>query len=284
MLKILLFFIYFLKNYRCEPEVLTPGDETLPTRGFHDAMFAPVFFPCNECAKLIDKYVFESQKSEILGVKVKTFLAFCESWALDQDPKYNSSTHKYCLDLHSRLLDNHQQIGVNKADYDPYEKDLPDKFFLNYRLSCEKFEGLSSTQCYTGFCEKYLECIDCPFGFNLVDNQYNYELQVCSGHGVCRLGWLNDRGKKGGNGFCECYEGRKGLACDQISGGERVFELPKNTIKIKKTPGADQEWLDKLNLQASENLSERKKLMSEAQETQMEGDKLINSNEERFLF
>ena len=276
----LFLFIFLLKYIGCEPEVIIPKDfETLPARAVHPAVFAPVLFPCGECVKLIDSYVKKSWKAEIENAKVPTFLSFCESLEIEQDPKYNSSTYKYCLDLHSRMLDGRKQTGVNKPDYTPYEQDSPEHFFLFYRHECEKFNDLPSTQCYTGFCDKYLQCIDCPSGFNIIDNQYNYELQVCSGHGICRLGWLNDRGKKGGNGFCECYEGRKGLACDQII-GEGNAKLPENRIAIRKMPNADKEWVDKINLKQSEMLSERKKLQDLDQGNFGPSE---NLNNERFL-
>jgi len=35
---------------------------------------------------------------------------------------------------------------------------------------------------------------------------------VCGGSGKCKLGWKNDK-MKGGNGYCECEGGTRGLAC-----------------------------------------------------------------------
>ena len=43
----------------------------------------------------------------------------------------------------------------------------------------------------------------------------NFELEVCGKAGMCRLGWKNPDAK-GGNGYCECQHGMKGLACNQF--------------------------------------------------------------------
>ena len=228
---LLIFFCYKHTLSFSKPELRIPGGDTLPSSAVHKALFEPVLFPCNECIKIIDKYVNKCVKDQIEGAKIRTFLSFCEALALEQDPKYNASTYKYCIDIHDRLLQNHQQPDDNKADYNPFELDVSENFFVNFRKDCEKFDEIPKTLCYSGFCDKIVECIDCPYGLN--QNNQELEVQVCSGHGVCRLGWLREKERKGGNGFCECYEGRKGLACDQIS-GEGIVQLGKNRIDIQK--------------------------------------------------
>lgn len=268
MMLTLLFFIFFFKNACGEPELMLPGGETIPERGLHKAMFEPVLFPCNECMKLVDRYVKQCEKTEVYKQKVKTFLSFCESLAIEQDPKFNSSSYKFCLDIHSRIMDNHQQEGANQPDYNMFEVDAPEKFFLSYMHQCEKFQELTTAQCYSGFCEKYVQCIDCPAGLNLVDNENHYEFQVCSGHGICRLGWLHDEGRKGGNGFCECYEGRKGLACDQIV-GKGFIKLPETSIQISKTKEADDEMNKRESVRMSEQISEASKILNSAKERTM---------------
>ncbi len=40
-----------------------------------------------------------------------------------------------------------------------------------------------------------------------------FESEVCSGSGVCKLGWKGTS-TNGGNGYCECTNGRRGLACN----------------------------------------------------------------------
>lgn len=236
MLIKLIFCFFFFELYlffSVERKKLLPNGELLPQQALNKALFDPVLFPCNECEKLIDKYIIKCVNSEIQGAKVPTFLTFCETLALETDPKYNSTTYKFCLDIHNRVLQDHKQPEVNKPDYNPFELDAPSQFFLNYKLNCEKFGNLPTSQCYSSLCEKLVECIDCPFGLNQIDSENNHEFETCSGHGICRLGWLNDKKNKGGNGYCECYEGRKGLACDQISqiGYTNISNI---TIQISK--------------------------------------------------
>lgn len=232
-----LFFFFFVNHLLslAPREKLIPSEqnqEFLPDSAIHKAIFEPAPFPCNECVKLMDKYVKKCSNIEIQGEKVPTFLSFCESLGLDRDPKYNSSTYKFCLDIHQSLLEDRKQPDTNKPNYTPYEVDSPDLFFFNYKRNCDKF-NLPTPECYIGLCEKLVECIDCPYGLNEIDSEGNLEYQVCSGHGICRLGWLNEKKKKGGNGFCECFDGRKGLACDQIP-IQGFKPLPTSVINIKK--------------------------------------------------
>ena len=69
--------------------------------------------------------------------------------------------------------------------------------------------------CYMGYCENVAECVDCPSA--VVDNKLNgrFEVEVCGRAGICKLGWKNP-GAKGGNGYCECQDGLKGLACNEF--------------------------------------------------------------------
>ena len=39
-------------------------------------------------------------------------------------------------------------------------------------------------------------------------------MEVCGNSGVCRLGWKNPN-SKGGNGYCECKNNMKGVACNE---------------------------------------------------------------------
>ena len=225
---------FFLIKVEAEPQYFLPNEVFTPESSIQKAIFAPVYFPCNECYKIINEYVNTCLNAEIKGVQIKTFLAFCESLALEQDPKYNSSTYQYCLNIHKNILgETHQE----NPDYTPYESDVSEHFFLKYKQICDKFEELPKiSECYSGFCDKYVNCIDCPSGLNQIDSEFHYEFQVCSGHGICKLGWLNEKNEEkrlGGNGYCECYEGRKGLACDQIV-GKGFRKLPEKNIKISK--------------------------------------------------
>lgn len=70
-------------------------------------------------------------------------------------------------------------------------------------------------RCFTGFCESVAECIDCPSGLVDRDHDGNFELEICSKAGTCRLGWKNVNAK-GGNGYCECKDGLRGLACNEF--------------------------------------------------------------------
>jgi hypothetical protein len=56
-----------------------------------------------------------------------------------------------------------------------------------------------------------VECVDCPTA--IIEKDGSFEEEVCANSGICKLGWTNT--EKGGNGYCECSEGTKGLACNQ---------------------------------------------------------------------
>ena len=83
---------------------------------------------------------------------------------------------------------------------------------VKYRSHCNNFGG--APNCYTGFCEQVAECIDCPGA--LVDKNKNgdFVMEVCGNSGICRLGWKSPN-SKGGNGYCECKNGMKGLGCNE---------------------------------------------------------------------
>jgi hypothetical protein len=40
------------------------------------------------------------------------------------------------------------------------------------------------------------------------------EEEVCGDAGMCKLGWKNK--DKGGNGYCECNEGMRGISCNEF--------------------------------------------------------------------
>lgn len=83
---------------------------------------------------------------------------------------------------------------------------------FNWLIECEKKGG--PPFCYSGFCESIAECVDCPCAY-LEKAGQNPECVVCSGAGMCKLGWKSPN-SKAANGYCECDMNRKGLACNLI--------------------------------------------------------------------
>jgi hypothetical protein len=79
-------------------------------------------------------------------------------------------------------------------------------------LECDRKGG--SPRCYSGFCDNFAECVDCPTALVDTYKNGNFQKEVCGNAGICKLGWLNTK-MKGGNGYCECNEGMKGVACNE---------------------------------------------------------------------
>jgi hypothetical protein len=61
-------------------------------------------------------------------------------------------------------------------------------------------------------CSNIVDCIDCPTAFVKIEGKM--EEEVCGAAGLCKLGWKNKY--KGGNGYCECNEGMRGISCNEI--------------------------------------------------------------------
>ena len=86
------------------------------------------------------------------------------------------------------------------------------KWYNNYYIECDKSGG--APKCFSGFCENVAECVDCPAALIDFNKSGKFELETCGRSGVCRLGWKNPNAK-GGNGYCDCQNGMKGLACNE---------------------------------------------------------------------
>lgn len=69
--------------------------------------------------------------------------------------------------------------------------------------------------CYSGFCERVAECVDCPIA-PVFNRNGILDTAVCGNAGICKLGWRNEE-TKGGNGYCECNKGMRGIACNKFN-------------------------------------------------------------------
>ncbi len=126
----------------------------------------------------------------------------------EADAKIKNIKGDYCNTLNAKLASITGETGEEMVD--PTKAPNICSKYLN---ECDKLGGMP--RCYTGFCDEYADCIDCPYG--MVDVNANGLLgpMVCSGNGICKLGW-KDPQHKGGNGYCECSNNMRGLACNQM--------------------------------------------------------------------
>ena len=146
-------------------------------------------------------------------------------------------------------MENNKKIQKIQGDYCSY---LATKFDSNYddeqlegdnsdtKGLCRKFmnncvDQGGAPQCYSGFCDIQTGCIDCPMGpVELGTKISEIEPVVCGGHGKCRLGWKNQY-QNGGNGYCECDKGSKGLACQFKSDANTPGKKKMIRIKINQS-------------------------------------------------
>ena len=163
-----------------------------------------VIVACGECQKLVQRFVNRCVDEEANGVQADTFRSFCESFR--DKPEENVSVEN-CLMLNAKLASVTGETGTEIVD--------PTKapnVCIKFKNECEKLGG--APKCYSGFCESVAECIDCPMALVDKNKNGNFVLEICGKEGVCRLGWKNPN-SKGGNGYCECKNNMKGLACNE---------------------------------------------------------------------
>jgi hypothetical protein len=84
--------------------------------------------------------------------------------------------------------------------------------YYKFNIECYKFGG--PPNCFSGFCETNAKCIDCPKA--LIDPEMlgKLEEETCARNGICKIGWRNIV-TGGGNGYCECSAGLRGLSCNE---------------------------------------------------------------------
>ncbi len=153
------------------------------------------------------KFVSTCVDQEANGAQVGTFRAFCENGMSSSDPKNKGRRADFCMMLNAKLAATTGETGQDLVD----PTKAPD-VCTKFKNECDKLGG--APECYSGFCDEVAECIDCPAALVDTGADGTYELEVCAGNGVCRLGW-KDGNHKGGNGYCECTAGTRGLACNQ---------------------------------------------------------------------
>lgn len=163
-----------------------------------------VIVACSDCRKMIGAFINRCVDQEAAGIQADTFRSFCESF---RDKPNSLINPENCLILNAKLASVTGESGTEV--FDPTKPPLE---CVKFRSNCNNFGGDPS--CYSGFCEQVAECIDCPFSLVDKNKNGNFDVEVCGGSGICRLGWKNPN-SKGGNGYCECKNGMKGSACNE---------------------------------------------------------------------
>lgn len=176
---------------------------TVPDVPVAQGLGGEVYVPCSECLKLMHKFVTKCVDQEANGAQAGTFRAFCEDFITKKGKR-----NDFCMNLNAKIAAVTGETGQDVID----TTKAPD-VCIKFKNECDKNGG--GPRCYTGFCDQVAECIECPSGLVDSNNDGNMELEVCSGNGRCLLGWYDDINKKGGNGYCVCSGGAKGLSCNQ---------------------------------------------------------------------
>ena len=176
---------------------------TVPDVPVAQGLGGEVYVPCSECLKLMNKFVKKCVDQEANGAQAGTFHGFCD----DFEAK-NGKRNDFCMNLNAKFAAVTGETGQDIID----TTKAPD-VCIKFKNECDKNGG--GPHCYSGFCDQVAECIECPVGVVDMSGNGNMELEVCSGNGRCLLGWYDDINKKGGNGYCVCSGGAKGLACNQ---------------------------------------------------------------------
>jgi hypothetical protein len=163
-----------------------------------------VIIACVECRKIVGAFLQRCVDQEAGGKQADTLRSFCESFRDKPTAKINPET---CLILNAKLASVTGESGDEVVD--------PTKapnLCIKFMSQCQNFGD--SPNCFSGYCEQVAECIDCPHA--LVDKNKNgdFTQEVCGNSGVCRLGWKAPN-SKGGNGYCDCKNNMKGLACNE---------------------------------------------------------------------
>lgn len=176
---------------------------TVPDVPVAQGLGGEVYVPCSECLKLMSKFVKKCVDQEANGAQAGTFRAFCEDFITKKGKR-----NDFCMNLNAKLAAVTGETGQDVID----TSKAPD-VCIKFKNECDKSGG--GPHCYSGFCDQVAECIECPSGLVDMNGDGNMELEVCSGKGRCLLGWWDDVNKKGGNGYCVCQGGAKGLSCNQ---------------------------------------------------------------------
>ena len=176
---------------------------TVPDVPVAQGLGGEVYVPCTECTKLMEKFVKKCVDQEANGAQAGTFRAFCEDFATKKGRRAD-----FCMNLNAKLAAVTGETGADVID----TTKAPD-VCIKFKNECDKNGG--GPHCYSGFCDQVAECIECPAGLIDLTGDGNLELEICSGNGRCLLGWYDDTNKKGGNGYCVCSGGARGLACNQ---------------------------------------------------------------------
>ena len=199
-------FLFQLTTFLLSTSSLLPSN---PSISFQPNIPPPqtqsIFVPCSECQKILSIYITSCNNQELQGQTPLTLFAFCEYSKKHSNP-FNINTN-YCYYINQELSN---IAGLTGNEYiDTTKSPL---LCSHFQYECNKHK--STINCFSGLCDTIIGCIDCPTALIDRTGNGNFQKEVCGLSGYCRIGWRNTKGK-GGNGYCECINGMKGLACNE---------------------------------------------------------------------
>jgi hypothetical protein len=213
-----------------------PDGSQISSEGVKRILFQPVDFPCISCMRIISLYTLQCANQAAHSVPINSFQTFCESLTIESVagvgsgvPGENDDLSTACTLILSKL--------VSKNDKYSFYDEAPAHACTYFQTNCEATQA-PKPFCFSGFCDQLLQCVDCPYGIGAereyggnFGGSYNFLPKVCSGRGVCKLGFIAEDGKSG-NGFCQCERGYKGLACEFKEGkGAKRLKFQKKVIR-----------------------------------------------------
>ncbi|XP_053992272.1 uncharacterized protein LOC128883679 isoform X2 [Hylaeus volcanicus] len=161
--------------------------------------------PCHrfpECMKILDKFISQCALNEGFLKPVISLREFCET-SVSADPSFTDRDFKYCLELGKRLA---KKTGANFAALHTNNHVMGScSAFLNM---CHEHGG--GWRCYSGLCDELAACTDCPYVMLQLAPQQPLQPEICADRGECFIGSTTSN-----NGYCECDNPFRGLACDQ---------------------------------------------------------------------
>jgi hypothetical protein len=139
------------------------------------------------------------------GINPQTLTVFCENIKGKFGFRFDYS--RYCYNLTKALAVIAGESGGNIID--PSKSPNICTIFM---IECNQNGG--SPKCFTGLCEMKAKCLDCPKALIDPERLGKLEPETCAGQ-TCRIGYRNPI-TGGGNGYCECKNNMKGLACNEF--------------------------------------------------------------------
>ena len=112
-----------------------------------------VVLACSECTRLLNKFMLICVDQEANGQSPTTFRGFCEAYRNgNKEPKINT---ELCLIMNQKLA-----MITNESGSELVDPTKGPALCVKFKNECDKLGG--GPNCFSGFCENVLECIDCP--------------------------------------------------------------------------------------------------------------------------